>query len=85
MAPSLTYQPVDGLGASVAGGVGAFVRSAARAALIEEAKTAQVETQARNNRAGLFGVRMMLFCIRIGRVFTLSIVRTTRTDDSLKV
>ena len=85
MAPSLTYHPVEGLGASLGGAGCAVVRSAARTAPREDATTAQVETQARNNLLGLFSAGMTLFCIRIGRSFTLSTVRTARTDDLLRV
>ena len=85
MAPSLTYHPVAGLGASVAGAACEFVMSAARTAPKEDANTTQEETQARTSRVGLFGPVPMLCPIRIGRGLTLSRVRITRTDDSPRV
>jgi hypothetical protein len=73
---------VKGLGASVADAACEFVKSAARTATNEDAKTAQVETQALNKLVGLFGPAMTSFPIRIGMGFTLSKVQTARTDDS---
>jgi hypothetical protein len=68
----LTYHPVKELGASAAGPVCQFVTSAARTAPKEDAKTAQVETQARNKLAGLLGAAMATFPIRIGMGSALS-------------
>jgi hypothetical protein len=63
---------VKGLGASAAGAVCEFVTSAARTAPKEDAKTAQVETQARNKLVGLLGPAMTAFPIRIGMGSALS-------------
>jgi hypothetical protein len=64
---------VKGSGASAAGAV--CVTSAARTAPKEDAKTAQVETQARNKLVGLLGPAMTAFPIRIGMGSALSKVR----------
>jgi hypothetical protein len=66
MAPSLTYHPVERLGASVDGAGCGFVRSAARTTPKEDAKTAQVETQALNKLVGLLEAAMTAFPIRTG-------------------
>jgi hypothetical protein len=66
MAPSLTYHPVKGSGASLAGAGCGFVRSAARTAPKEDAKTAQVETQALNRLVGLLEAAKTAFPIRTG-------------------
>ncbi len=55
MAPTLTYHPVKGLGTSGAGAACVFARSPARTAAKDDAKTAQVETQARIKLFGRFG------------------------------
>ena len=66
MAPSLTYHPVEGLGASGAGVACGLVRSPARTAPKEDAKTAHVETQALNKFVGLLGPAIMLSPTPIG-------------------
>jgi hypothetical protein len=66
---------VKGSGASAAGAVCEFVTSAARTAPKEDAKTAQVETQARNKLVGLLGPAMTAFPIRIGMGSALSKLR----------
>src|ERR1700722_2102862 len=63
-APSRTYHPVKGLGAS-GGAAWEFVRSAARTAPKDDAKTAQVETQALN-KFGLLGPAIILSPTRVG-------------------
>jgi hypothetical protein len=56
--------------------------SAARTAPKEDAKTAQVETQARNKLVGLSGPLMARFPIRIGMGSALSTVR--RRDPMIR-
>jgi hypothetical protein len=56
---------VEGLGASVGAGC-AFVTSAARTTPKDDAKTAQVETQALNKLVGLLGPAIMLSPTRVG-------------------
>jgi hypothetical protein len=80
----LTYHAVKELGVSAAGAVCEFVTSAARTAPKEDAKTAQVETQARNKLVGLLGPAMTAFPIRIGMGSALSNT-TPRTNDSQEV
>jgi hypothetical protein len=63
---------VKGLGASAVGAVCEFVTSAARTAPKEDAKTAQVDTQARNKLVGLLGPAVAAFPIRIGMGSALS-------------
>ena len=63
---------MKGLGASAAGTVCESITSAARTAPTEDAKTAQVETQARNKLVGLLGPAMATFPIRIGMGSALS-------------
>jgi hypothetical protein len=70
---------VKGLGASAAGAVCEFVTSAARTAPKEDAKTAQVETQARNKLVGLLGPAMTAFPVRIGMGSALKIRRREQT------
>ena len=66
---------MKGLGASAVGVGCEFATSAARAAPKEDAKTAQVETQARNKLVGLLGAAMTAFPIRIGMGSALSKAR----------
>jgi len=72
MAPSLTYHPVKGSGASVAGTGCAFVTSAAWTAPREDAKTAHVETQALSKLVGLLEAAVTAFPIRTGMGSTSS-------------